>query len=74
MLDEDGNEILEELDDTKINVETVLQHTNSNYQVHISLSSMVCLVAELYEKGIEMGWETKILDAMTDELRKLNNA
>lgn len=70
MIDEDGNEIL---DDGKITIETQLKTSKYDYQTYVDLASLGMIVAELYEKGIDMGWETKILDPFTDELRKINN-
>ena len=72
MVDEDGNEIVGE-DESKIKLETELKWVNYNYNMQIPVATLAMVLAELYEKGIDIGWETKILDPLADALRELHN-
>ena len=51
----------------KITLETPLD----NYGDRVMLIALLAAVAELYQKGAEIGWETKILDPLNEQLRKL---
>jgi hypothetical protein len=73
MLDADGNEIVGE-DDSPLTVETNLKVIKYNNALYFDGMSLTMLVAELYEKGIDIGWETKILDPFVDKIREIHNA
>lgn len=60
-------------DDNRIELETNLRSTIANGVHYVGLKSLAIALGELYEKGIAMGWETKILDPLNDELRKIHN-
>lgn len=73
MFDADGNEIVGE-DDSPLTVETDLKVMKYNNTLYFDGMSLTMLVAELYEKGIDIGWETKILDPFVDKIREIHNA
>jgi hypothetical protein len=61
-------------DEDKIVIETKLawyEHSSYTKERTVSFLALQAVLAELYQKGIEIGWETKILDPLNDKLRKL---
>ena len=51
----------------KITLETHLD----GYSDRVEIIQLMAVLAELYQKGIAIGWETKILDPLNEKLRKL---
>jgi len=61
-------------DGDRIDIETTIHWYEKQTYTHaraIEIVSLMAVMAELYQKGIEIGWETKILDPLNDQLRKL---
>ena len=57
----------------KIQVETKTQTMVNNGVLFVSAESIQLVVLELYSKGIDIGWETKILDPLSEKLREIHN-
>lgn len=57
----------------KIVIETKLPHVVSNGRKMIELSAMQSILVEVYGKAINIGWETKALDPIAEELRRVQN-
>lgn len=57
----------------KIVLDTKLYDTIYTNEVWISLASLGMVMAEIYQKANDIGWETKALDALNDELRRIHN-
>ena len=58
----------------KIQVETKVTCMDHNGRLYIPMENITVLLNELYEKGIDIGWETKILDPLSEKLREIHNA
>lgn len=60
-------------EEIKMETDTVLQWMDYNQKRYVSLCSLMTILAEVYQKAAEIGWETKVLDELNERLRDIHN-
>lgn len=76
MYDEDGNEIIDDLQmelETEVRTSEANLVTKGNYVngTWVNYEDLLKILLETYQKSCAIGWETKALDELTTKLRQL---